>query len=272
MQVYRGMDIGTAKPDGDLRARLPHHLIDIRNPSEQFTVGDFVREAGVACGEISARGRLPVVSGGTAFYLKTFVCGLPESPAVDPTVRQDVNRDLREKGPAALRAELEAGDPESAARIHVADLYRLTRAVEVLRLTGRPLSSFDVPAAPRADYDFLLIALERPREELYARIDARVAAMFAEGLADEFAGLVRSGCTEDDPGMRAIGYREFFQAQRSGCFRLQDVQEAIARDSRRYAKRQATFFRSLPSVEWFSADDFGGIRKRILEWWGSGGR
>jgi tRNA dimethylallyltransferase len=267
MQVYIGMDIGTAKPDYALRSRLPHHLIDILDPSEQFTVGDFVRRADEACSDISRRGRLPVVSGGTAFYLKNFVCGLPQSPAVDAIVRESVERDLRERGSAALRAELEAGDPESAGRIHPADLYRLTRALEVLRQTGKPLSACAVPLAPRSCYDFLLIALERPREELYRRIDERVDAMFAAGLTGEVRELLRGGASEADPGMQAIGYREFLQARRAGCMRMRDVRDAIALDSRRYAKRQLTFFRSLPGVEWFFAEDRRGIRRRILRWW-----
>lgn len=269
MQVYRGLDIGTAKPDAGLLENLPHHLIDIRDPSEQYTAGDFVREADRACDEIRSRGRLPVISGGTAFYLKNFVCGLPDSPPADARIRSEVERDLRLRGPEALRAELEAGDPESAGRIHARDLYRLTRAVEVLRLTGRPLSSFEVPAGPRAEHDLLLIALDRPREELYARIDARVDAMFESGLAGEVRGLLAAGYGDADPGMQAIGYREFLEARRTGCARLRDVRDRIALDTRRYAKRQLAFFRTLPGVEWFSAEDAEGVRERIMGWWRS---
>ncbi len=269
MQVYRGLDIGTAKPDAGLLENLPHHLIDIRDPSEQYTAGDFVREADRACDEIRSRGRLPVISGGTAFYLKNFVCGLPDSPPADDRIRSEVERDLRLRGPEALRAELEAGDPQSAGRIHARDLYRLTRAVEVLRLTGRPLSSFEVPAGPRAGHDLLLIALDRPREDLYARIDARVEAMFEAGLAGEVRRLLAAGCGDADPGMQAIGYREFLEARRTGCPRLRDVRDRIALDTRRYAKRQLAFFRTLPGVEWFSADDVEGVRGRIMGWWRS---
>ncbi len=267
MQVYRGMDIGTAKPGADLRGRLAHHLLDIRDPSEQYTLGDFVREADRACADIHGRGRLPVVSGGTAFYLKHFLCGLPDSPPSDPAIRAAVARDLESRGAGPLRRELEAGDPRSAARIHPSDVYRLTRAVEVLRRTGRPLSSFAVPRDARPGYDFLAVALERPREELNARIDCRVREMFASGLVEEVRGLLKNGCAEGWPGMQAIGYREFFEARRSGCTRLRDVQAAIARDSRRYARRQLTFFRSLPKVEWRSPEDSAGIRDRILRWY-----
>ena len=267
MQVYRGLDIGTAKPDPGLRLLLPHHLLDIRDPWEQFTVGEFVLEADRVCADIAGRGRLPVVSGGTAFYLKNFVCGLPESPPADPEIRVEVERDLRERGPAALRTELESGDPESAVRISLRDIYRLTRAVEVLRCTGRPLSAFAVPAVPRPGYDMLLIALERPRDELNSRIGARVSAMFEAGLVGEVRSLLAAGRTEADPGMQAIGYREFLEARRTGCARIRDIRDRIALDSRRYAKRQISFFRSLPGVEWYSADDVEGIRMRIGEWW-----
>ena len=269
MQVYRGLDIGTAKPDGNLLKNLPHHLLDIRDPSEQYTAGDFVREADRACAEIRLRGRLPVLSGGTAFYLKNFVCGLPDSPPADARIRADVERDLRLHGSEALRTELESGDPKSAGRIHPRDLYRLTRAVEVLRLTGRPLSSYKVSAEPRPEYDLLLIALNRPRKELYARIEARVKAMFEAGLVGEVRSLLRSGRSETDPGMLAIGYREFLEARRTGCSRLRDIRNAIILDTRRYAKRQISFFRTLPGVEWFDAEDVDGVGGRIREWWRS---
>ncbi len=267
MQVYRGLDIGTAKPDAALLRDLPHHLIDIRDPSEQYTAGDFVREADRACADIRSRGRLPVLSGGTAFYLKNFVCGLPDAPPADARIRSEVERDLLQLGPEALRAELESGDPESSARIHPRDLYRLTRAVEVLRSAGRPLSSFKIPAEPRPGYDLLLIALNRSREVLYERIESRVDAMFSAGLVREVRNLLEAGRSERDPGMQGIGYREFLEARRAGCPRLRDVRDAIARDTRRYAKRQVAFFRTLPGVEWFDAEDAEGVGRRILGWW-----
>lgn len=210
MQAYRGMDIGTAKPDAEEKLRLPHRLIDIRDPDEQYTVGDFVHLADEACAGISAAGGLPVVSGGTGFYVRNFVFGLPAAPAASPAIREAVARDLAEKGPDTMRSELADGDPASAARIHPNDLYRLTRALEILRATGRPMADFAAPSVPRSRYRFLLVELSRPREELRRRIDARVDAMFARGLAAEVETLVASGYGLDDPGMKAIGYREFF--------------------------------------------------------------
>jgi tRNA dimethylallyltransferase len=256
MQAYRGMDIGTAKPGPAERALLPHHLIDLREPDEQYTVGDFVRLADEACARIFAAGHLPVVCGGTGFYVRNFIFGLPGGPAADPAVREAVARDLERGGEAALRAELSAADPASAARIHRSDLYRLSRAVELLRQTGKPPSGFLPATEPREGYDFLIVEATRSREELRERIDARVDAMFEAGLAAEVAGLVAKGYGPGAPGMQAIGYSEFLTAGAmttevpggSGGLpegRLREVAEAIKLDTRRYAKRQETFFRGL---------------------------
>jgi len=257
MQVYRGMDIGTAKPSKIERSRLPHHLIDIRDPSQQFNAGDFVRLADEACLQITERGKLPVVSGGTGFYLKNFIMGLSEAPPSDKDIRSQLKQELKEKGSAALMAELAAGDPVSAKRIHINDEYRLLRALEVLRSSGSPLSSFEVNASEkRSRFRFIITGLSRPREELYRRINLRCAEMFRQGLADEVRSLYNSGFTPDDPGLRAIGYREFFveDADNPGKWRLsQDtagVQALVAQNSRRYAKRQITFFAGIPNVKW----------------------
>jgi tRNA dimethylallyltransferase len=144
MQVYRGMDIGTAKPSAEERESLPHHLIDIRDPSQQFNAGDFVRLADEKCAEIASRGRLPVVSGGTGFYLKNFILGLSEAPPSSKEIRAALKQELKEKGAAALMEELAASDPESARRIHINDEYRILRALEVFRTCGKSLSSFKI--------------------------------------------------------------------------------------------------------------------------------
>ena len=262
MQVYRGMDIGTAKPLPEEREKLPHHLIDIRNPDEQFNAGDFVRLAGEAVIDIAGRGALPVVSGGTGFYLKNFILGLPEAPPSDASVRAAIREELRQTGAAPLREELARFDPISAERIHLNDEYRLLRAVEVLRVSGAPLSSFKLTGSGRPQFDFLVIGLFRPREVLYRRIDERCAAMFSQGLPGEVRTLYEAGYTPRDPGLRAIGYREFFVEEGPAAdepvgFRLSKdlagVQELISRNSRRYAKRQITFFASLPNAQWIQA-------------------
>ncbi|MDR1904294.1 MAG: tRNA (adenosine(37)-N6)-dimethylallyltransferase MiaA [Treponema sp.] len=280
MQVYRGMDIGTAKPLPAERKALPHHLIDIRSPSEQFNAGDFVRLASAACRDIHRRGLLPVVSGGTGFYLKNLIYGLPEAPPSDPALRMTLREELKNRGLQALAAELAASDPVSARRIHINDEYRLLRALEVFRLTGRPLSSYSWNNAPGAScqdgteaerpFRFLLLTLVRGRDELYTRINERVAQMFRRGLPGEAAALFRSGYTPLDPGLKAIGYKEFFIEDAPGVFRLsQDmeaVQELIARNSRRYAKRQICYFASIPGVRRISAgSSAAGDLARALE-------
>lgn len=251
MQVYRGMDVGTAKPGADLLAELPHRLIDIRDPDEPFNVGDFVRLADGACAAVAASGRVPVVSGGTAFYFKHFIEGLPEAPPSDPDVREALRREAEEGGVARLHAELSRADPATAARVHPNDAYRVLRALEVCRSSGRPLSSFAARGSGsegRPEYRFLALGIERERAELYRRIDARAAAMFAAGLPAEVDRLVASGYGPGDPAFRAIGYREFFGPDGD---RLRDeaaVMAAVAQDSRRYAKRQATFFAAIPGT------------------------
>ncbi len=264
MQAYRGMDIGTAKPTPAERALLPHHLVDILSPGEQFTAGDFSRFADEAVAGIAERGGLPVVAGGTAFYLKAFIEGAPPAPPSDPLIREAVRRDLEDKGLNALRDELAAGDPESAARIHENDIYRLTRALEVLRASGKPLTYFSPSGELRSCYDFLLIALERERAELYERIDRRVDAMMERGLADEVRSLVASGFGAGSPGMKAIGYTEFLEA--GVGVGIDVVADRIKQNTRRYAKRQLSFLRSMKGFEWFSADDEAGVARRVREW------
>jgi len=255
------MDIGTAKPSPEERLQLPHHLIDIRNPDEQFTAGDFVLLAKKAIDDIAQRGNIPIVSGGTGFYLKNLVLGLPEAPPSDQAIRDALKLELQEKGAAALMDELARFDPVSAGKIHLNDEYRLLRALEVQRLCGRPLSSFSSAGAGVSGYDFRIIGLYRPREELYRRINARCADMFAKGLPEEVQKLYDAGYTPRAPGLRAIGYREFFveDPPTSGVFRLsQDiagVQALVAMNSRRYAKRQITFFSSLPGAQWVNAKE-----------------
>jgi len=268
MQVYRGMDIGTAKPSPREQAKIPHHLIDIKNPDEQFNVGDFVRRAEEACAEVAGRGKLPVVSGGTGFYLKNLAQGLSETPPADNGLRLVLKEELASRGAAALMEDLAAADPASAGRIHINDEYRLLRALEVCRLTGRPLSSYASPwhspsgrARPDArPFRFALIGLRWSREVLYRRINARAAAMFRAGLPAEVRRLYEAGYTPDCPGLRAIGYREFFvqDSERGGWRLSQDmagVESLVAQNSRRYAKRQITFFSSLPGVRWIDCGD-----------------
>jgi tRNA dimethylallyltransferase len=211
-QVYRGMDIGSAKPGPELLSRLPHELIDLRNPDEPFSVGDFVALADDACRRVIAGGALPVISGGTAYYIKAFIMGLFTAPKADPDIRAAVATEMAEKGRLAMLAELARVDPVSAARIAPADGYRISRALEVYRCSGRPLSEFAVPELPRAEWNVLPLGLDRPRDELYARIRLRVDAMMSAGLPAEVDALLAAGYDRGDPGMKAIGYAEFLDS------------------------------------------------------------
>jgi tRNA dimethylallyltransferase len=264
MQVYRGMDIGTAKPDRALQERIPHHLIDICDPHEQFNAGDFVRLADRACKEIAGRSKLPVVSGGTGFYLKNFIFGLSRAPPSDPALRRVLKEEYARKGPGPLFEELGRLDPESARRIHPHDTYRLLRALEVCRSSSLPLSSFVPCAAQRPGYRFLIAGIRLPREELYRRVGERCAGMFRRGLYGEVEGLFRRGYTPRDPGLRAIGYREFFIETGTSYELSADipgVQTLVERNSRRYVKRQETFFASIPGVVWIPGMD----RRKTLD-------
>jgi tRNA dimethylallyltransferase len=260
MQVYRGMDIGTAKPAPALQRILPHHLIDIRAPDEPFNAGEFVRLADRACVMIARKGALPVVSGGAGFYLKHFVQGLPQAPPSDGAIRRRLKAELERQGIPFLMAELQALDPVSAGRIHPNDVYRLLRALEVCRLTGRPLSSFpSFSGGSRPAYRFIIIGLERDRADLYQRINRRAAAMLSAGLQEEVRRLFDAGYTPSDPGLRAIGYKEFFEEAAPGRYELVPdtaaVEALVSRNCRRYAKRQITCFSAIPGACWISAYD-----------------
>ncbi|TVR70133.1 MAG: tRNA (adenosine(37)-N6)-dimethylallyltransferase MiaA [Spirochaetaceae bacterium] len=257
-QVYRGMDIGTAKPDRHERALCPHHLIDILDPRDPFDVGSFVLACDRLVREIRERSAIPVVSGGTAFYLKGFLCGLPGTPRASLEVRALLEERLKQEGLGVLRRELEQLDPASAARIGENDQYRILRGLEVYHVTGKPRSSFTDPREPRPGLNAVVLGLQRDRKELYGRIDARVAAMFDAGLPREVEALYEAGYRPGDPGLRTIGYREFFELggpppwSRSDLSRIQTL---IAGNTRRYARRQELFFRKLPQVRWVEADD-----------------
>lgn len=263
MQVYRGLCIGTAKPDRAAMERLTHHLIDIRDPDEQFNAGEFVDEANRLVVAVEMRHRTPIVSGGTPFYFRNFIYGLPETPPGDGAVRAEVRSEIERIGLKAAHELLEKLDPVAARRIQEADRYRIERALEVIRATGRKFSSFAVSPTVRDDLDMLLIGLDRPREELYRRINRRVELMFEAGLPDEVASLISAGYGRHSPGMQGIGYREFLEMCETGCSTMSDVKDVIAGNSRRYAKRQLTFFKRFPGTRWFHPDQREAIREAV---------
>lgn len=263
MQVYRGMDIGTAKPYATECNILPHHLINLYAPDIQYSAADFVTLADACCTDIWSRRKLPIVVGGTGFYIQNFLLGLPPTPASDEKIRKSLIERVKAEGTDILYEELLECDPASAAVIHPNDAYRICRALEIYRTTGKPRSSFLCPSELRTNYDFCIIELVRNRDDLYRRIDERVDDMFRRGLADEVRSLRNAGYTAEDPGMRAIGYREWFSASDE-----QTVAEMIKEDSHRYAKKQYTYMKDIPGAELIPFDGSGEavniVRNRIL--------
>ena len=270
MQVYRGLNIGTAKAINP--ACPPCHLLDIRKPQEQFNLADFVRLAGEAIREIGARGHIPVVSGGTAFYFKHLWFGMPQSPPQNPEIRARLEARCADEGLESLRRELEQVDPEANRRIQANDAYRVLRALEVYETGGRPLSSYHLPDTPLPDRQVLAFGIERRRDELYERINNRVERMFEAGLVNEIRELIAGGCGPQDPAMKAIGYREFFQDDvRSHLYSNDPLPEKLQKElitriqqaSRNYAKRQINFFSKLPNVRWVNFDNLPGCVSEI---------
>ena len=265
LQVYQYMSLGTAKPDKSVTSRIPHHLVDCVEPDKEFSAGDFVREADRLCHEIYGRGKIPIISGGTGFYLKNFIYGLPAAPASSEEVRKHLMERLDKEGLEALRKTLFQKDPESWARIKPQDSYRILRALEVFYTSGVPLSDYKMPDTPRPEYRFLLIGLIRDRAELYNRINERVEAMFAAGLPEEYKKLRAMGYSPACPGLGAIGYKEFSIMEELGSLTLHDVKELIKQNSRNYAKRQITFFKALPEVHWMHPNQWPDAIKMIRD-------
>ncbi|MBS0499509.1 MAG: tRNA (adenosine(37)-N6)-dimethylallyltransferase MiaA [Burkholderiaceae bacterium] len=258
--VYRGLDIGTAKPTPAERAAVPHHLIDIREPTETYSAADFARDATRLVTEIRARGRLPLLVGGTLLYFKALLEGLDELPPADAAVRRRLDERARQHGWPALHAELARVDPQAAARLPATDSQRIQRALEVWQLTGRPLSSFHTTKTRAAGADqtgaMPLFSLEpTDRAALQQRIAQRFDAMLAAGLLEEVEALrARSNLTPDLPALRCVGYRQAWQALDEG-WPIATLRERGIIATRQLAKRQLTWLRSLPGRRVLPTDD-----------------
>jgi len=250
-QIYRKLDIGSAKPSAQLLQKIKHHLVDIKEPNESFSVGEFVKLADEAVTQIVDQNQIPLISGGTAYYFKHFYYGLPPSPKSDEKTRLYVKTLLDEKGELWCYQKLQEVDPVTAKKIYVSDHYRLTRALEVYYSSGKPLSSFKMPTQPRNNMKPLIIGLERDREELNQRIALRVNQMFAQGLKEEIKKIKTMGADESWPAIQGIGYKEFFIEG----LNEEQIKHEIIKNSRRYAKRQMTFFRSIKGVHWVHPDN-----------------
>jgi tRNA dimethylallyltransferase len=248
-QVYIGMDIGTGKVTAEERARVPHHVLDVVRPDEEMTAARYIELADRAIAEVAARGRVPIVCGGTGLYVRALLLGIFEGPPGNPEVRKE----LIALGTEALYAELSRVDPDSARRIDRNDLKRMVRALEVYRLTGEPMSvhqaRHDHRRMPRR-YDARLIGLAPERDQLYAAIDARVDAMIAAGLEREVAALRERGYVPPLRSQQAIGYAELHQVAEGQLERGRAI-ELIKRNSRHYARRQLSWYRPDQTISWY---------------------
>lgn len=249
-QVYRGMDVGTAKPSREIRDTVPHHLIDIRDPRETYSAGRFRRDALRVIGEVRSRGRVPLLVGGTMLYFQALTRGIAPLPEADASLRSRIAARAGEVGWAALHAELAARDPESAARIRPADGQRIQRALEVLELTGRPISELRrlTAAPPLAFAAFVLMPVTR--QELYRRIDRRFLEMMSGGFLEEVRALKDRGDLHAElPSLRAVGYRQLWAHLEGAC----DLGTAVAagqKATRHLAKRQLTWVNADPGFVW----------------------
>jgi tRNA dimethylallyltransferase len=248
--VYRGLEIGAAKPSAEQRKQIPHHLLDVVTPDAFYTAGDYSRDGRAAIAAIASRGRLPIVTGGTGLYLRALLQGLFPGPQRSAELRERLLRKAETGGPARLHRMLKRLDPASAARIHPNDLAKVIRAIEVTLSASRPMSeAWKEHHEPLTGYRIVRLGLNPPRQSLYERINARARAMFAEGLIEETQDLIaRYG---HPPALASLGYRQSAQYLASGLTLEQAVAEA-SQGHRNYAKRQLTWFRREPEVSWLN--------------------
>ena len=249
-QVFRGLDLGSGKITPEETRGVPHHLIDVCDPGDFFSMHDFQRLAYEAIDGILARGRLPFLVGGTGLYLQSLSVPM-DFGAVggDEQIREKYHRIADTQGREALHALLEKADPASAARLHPNDVRRVVRALEVYELTGVPLSSQKMPGPEDAPYDFQLYALDLPRDELYARVDKRVDEMVGNGLLKEVERLRRGGLSPDAQSMQGLGYKELWPVL-TGETRLEDAVSLMKLRTRHFAKRQLTWFKRDERIQW----------------------
>lgn len=259
-QVYRGLDIGTAKPDAETLARYPHRLIDIREPEQAYSAADFVRDAEMAIRQVRAAGRMPLLVGGTVLYLRALIYGIDAMPGADPAVRSKIAAEAERRGWQALHAELAERDPVAAAAMAPADAQRIQRALEVIELTGQSPSSLRRHnRIPRFD-SLRLVLTPADRHVLHDRISRRFNRMLAEGLVEEVSELRRRpGLGADTPAMRSVGYRQVWQHLDGSCD-LDEAERRAVSATRQLAKRQLTGLRQLTRGLWHDPG-----RKRTID-------
>ena len=266
MKVYRRMDIGTAKPPQAARREVRYHLIDVVEPSESFSVAEFLKQASAAMRDITGRGKKVIAVGGTALYIKALLYGLFEGPGSDESLRAQLRARVQAEGPEQLHRELMEVDPAASERISPNDAKRIIRAMEVFALTGKPITSFQRQWIEKPAHDWTIIGLRREKAEESKRINARVKRMIEAGLVDEVKGLLADGKPLSKQAACAIGYAEiieYFQGHHS----LDDAAEFIKKNTRHLAKSQRTWFKTFQNVNWIDVTEEetpGGIIDRVL--------
>lgn len=256
MQIYRYMDIGTAKPTPEERQGIPHHMIDVIDPDQEFSVAEYQRLATKAIDDIHRRNKLPIVVGGTGLYVKSLLYPMNFTDAsYDPELRKQLQHEAEVRGKEYLHKKLQAVDPKTAARLHPNDVRRVIRALEVYHLTGKPMSEYNQELEKMGyRYNVAMIGLTMDRAKLYERINQRVDEMIQKGLLYEVKQLLDKGYTRDMISMQGLGYKElidYFQ----GKISLEEAIYVLKRETRRYAKRQLTWFRAQKDIEWINVDE-----------------
>ena len=266
MQVYRRMDIGSAKVTREEMDGVPHHLIDVLEPQEEFNVAIFKNMAKKAVEEIYFRGKVPIVAGGTGFYIQALLYDIDFTEnGEDKSFPKELEDCAAEKGPQALHQLLEAVDPQAAREIHANNVKRVIRAIEYFRQTGEPISVHNERERCKSSpYNFLYYVLNTDRAILYERIDRRVDQMIQQGLVTEVESLRKEGCTRGMVSMQGLGYKEILAYLEGECS-LKEAVTVLKRDTRHFAKRQLTWFKREREVRWLNLPDFGNDRTLVLK-------
>ena len=262
MQVYRGMDIGTAKPSIEVRRQTPHHLIDILDPWESYSAGRYVKDAERVIHEIVKKGKRCLVVGGTALYIKSLIAGIFTGPQADWNLRRELEKLSEEKGTAYLYNMLKEVDPEAASRLHPNNLRRITRALEVYEKTGKGISTFQSQWTElRTDKGYIptIVAIRRTKEDLHNRMEQRVERMFELGLLNEVRSLLENPNGLSREARQALGYKEVIE-HLTGKSTLSECKELIKKRTRLFAKRQMTWFRSFPDAHWVDVEEKDSIK------------
>lgn len=252
MQIYKHLNIGTAKPTKEEISQAKHHLIDVVEPDEEFSVQQFVKLAEDKINDLNKQNKLPIIVGGTGLYIKSLIypysfCSAPK----DEKIREKYNKILEKEGKEYLYSLLKEKDSKACEKIHINDTKRVIRALEICEITGKAKTDMNIEET-KSKYNYVLIALNLPRNELYERINIRVDKMFEEGLLNEITSVLEAKkLTENNQSMQAIGYKEFFEYFKNNLT-LEETKSLIAKNSRNYAKRQITFIKGLKNVNWFN--------------------